>query len=100
MAAEQFLNWAATTVVRNGHRFCAKNANKPKRAGSLPDARHGEGRLEAKICREHALQCAVMALAAERPSHRQLFTRLFQAWTNLAIDLEGGERPGSPPAIL
>jgi hypothetical protein len=69
------------------------------RASPLLDPRQAEGRVDAKICREHALQCAVMALATDRPRHKQLFTRLFQAWTNLAIDLERRERPGSPPAF-
>jgi hypothetical protein len=60
----------------------------PRTASALSASRQAVGRLDAQTCRGHALQCAVMALAAELPREKQLFTRLFQAWTNLAIDIE------------
>lgn len=56
-------------------------------------ARQAVGGLDAPTCRGHALECAVMALAAGTAREKQLFTRLFQAWTNLAIDLERREQP-------
>ena len=63
-------------------------------ASPLPGPRPAAGGLDAQTCRGHALECAVMALAAETAREKQLFTRLFQAWTNLAIDLERDEPPG------
>jgi len=44
--------------------------------------------VDAKTCRECALQCAIMALIIEAPKHRRLFTRLFNTFTKLAIDFE------------
>jgi hypothetical protein len=44
--------------------------------------------VDARACREYALECAIMALTAAAPQHRQMFTRLFQGWTNLALELE------------
>jgi hypothetical protein len=47
--------------------------------------------VEAKICREHALDCAIMALTAKEPPQRQIFSDLFERWTSLAIDAERTE---------
>jgi hypothetical protein len=52
--------------------------------------------VDARACREYALECAIMALTAAAPQHRQLFTHLFQGWTNLALELE---RSGVPAAV-
>jgi hypothetical protein len=63
-------------------------SDRPPMRGPAPGPHPSAGGLDAPTCRGHALECAVMALAAETPREKQLFTRLFQAWTNLAIDLE------------
>jgi hypothetical protein len=44
--------------------------------------------VDAKACREYALECAIMALIAAAPRHRRMFTLLFHGWTNLALELE------------
>jgi hypothetical protein len=49
--------------------------------------------IDAKTCRENALQCAVMALAVEAATHGRAFTLLYKTWTNLAIELERTESP-------
>jgi hypothetical protein len=44
--------------------------------------------VDAKACREYALECAIMALIAAAPRHRRMFTLLFHGWTWLALELE------------
>jgi hypothetical protein len=47
--------------------------------------------VDARACREYALECAIMALVAAAPQHRRMFTHLFHGWTRLALELERGD---------
>jgi hypothetical protein len=44
--------------------------------------------VDARTCREYALECAIMALTSTAPPHRRMFTLLFHGWTWLALELE------------
>jgi hypothetical protein len=45
-------------------------------------------RVDARTCRERALECAIRALTDRDPQRKRLFTRLFHTWTSMAVESE------------
>lgn len=46
---------------------------------------------DPKQCRQHALNCMLLAKRATTEESRQTFHNLAQSWTRLAVELEGAQ---------